>query len=113
MVSGINLTSKTHLSNGSSADRKNISNAEPSAILVDKTSVSRFAEQLEQVPQDKRREALIQLLVTDVLENKLGFSGVGEPEYVRLTESITASLKSSDDAVARIDDALRELRLKS
>ncbi|WP_019677700.1 hypothetical protein [Arsukibacterium perlucidum] len=106
MVSSIDRTSKTQISSGKSREMGQRSPADKSTLATENTLLDVLAQHLVHVPVDQRQEHLAQLLVAEVLEANLGLSGVSEPEYARMVESIKNNLLSSSDAMTRINQAL-------
>lgn len=106
MVTGIDRTSKTQISSGKPREMAQRSAADKSSEPIENTLIDVLAQHLLQVPVEQRKEHLAQLLVAEVLETNLGLSGVSEPEYARLVESIKTTLLSSSDAMARLEQAL-------
>jgi hypothetical protein len=106
MVSGIDRPNKIYPSDGKTKEVKQRCGANRPAIAAENTLIDSIAHQLARVSNERRKEQLAQILVAEVLETKLGLSGVSEPEYARLVESIKTILLSSDEAMTRLEEAL-------
>lgn len=72
-----------------------------------------IAVQLESIPSERRKEYFTQIIITEILDGKLGLSAGHEPEHARMVNAIKTILLESEDASNLIDKLLSSLKTSS